>query len=181
MKGIVFTEFVEFVETKFGLAMVDKIIDRCQLESGGAYTSVATYDVQELLALVGELSRQTDTSASELVVEYGRHLFRFFARTRRSMFAHFSHCEQLLESIEDQIHVDVRKLYPDAELPTIRFERLSDVMSKVHYSSTRPLADLAEGLILECVVHFGEPIEVVRTDLPPGDGTLAEFLLSRSR
>lgn len=85
-----------------------------------------------------------------------------------------------MASVENQIHVDVRKLYPDAELPSIKFERVSDLQSKVHYQSVRPLADLAEGLILESVVHFRDPITVVRNDLPPGDGCIAEFVLTRN-
>ena len=33
MKGIIFTEFLELVEEKFGLTMVDKIIEQSDLES----------------------------------------------------------------------------------------------------------------------------------------------------
>lgn len=61
MKGIVFTEFLEFVESKHGLPMVDRLISHCQLASGGAYTAVDTYNVVELLGLVGQLSQQTQT------------------------------------------------------------------------------------------------------------------------
>ena len=42
MKGIVFSEFLDLVEVKFGLEMVDKIIDQSNLESKGVYTSVGT-------------------------------------------------------------------------------------------------------------------------------------------
>lgn len=148
---------------------------------GGAYTAVDTYDVGELLALVGQLSQQTQTPASEIVIEYGRYLFRFFARTRKSMFHGMTTCEDLLSSIENQIHVDVRKLYPDAELPSIRFHRVSDRESRVRYDSAHPLADLAEGLIRESVIHFGDPIEVTRQDLGSCDGSSAEFILVRAR
>src|SRR5262245_35992633 len=53
MKGVVFTEFLEMVGAKFGEDMVDDVILACELPSGGAYTSVGTYDHQELFALVG--------------------------------------------------------------------------------------------------------------------------------
>ena len=43
MKGIVFTEFLEMVEEKYGLEMVDDIIENANLQSHGAYTSVGTY------------------------------------------------------------------------------------------------------------------------------------------
>jgi len=42
MKGIVFTEFLDLVEEKFGMEMVDKIITQSELESEGAYTAVGT-------------------------------------------------------------------------------------------------------------------------------------------
>jgi hypothetical protein len=34
MKGIVFTEFLDLVEDKFGLEVLDKIITQSNLESG---------------------------------------------------------------------------------------------------------------------------------------------------
>lgn len=179
MKGVVFTEFLEFVETEHGLNMVDAIITECDLPSGGAYTSVATYDVGELFALIVALSRRLQVPVSMLVIEFGRHLFRFFARTKSSALVHFKTAEQLLDAVEAQIHVEVRKLYPDAELPSIRFYRVSETQSKVVYESERPMADLAEGLIREAIDHFGDPLEVVRHDTGRCDGTSAEFELNR--
>jgi len=56
MKGIVFNEFIEMVEDKFGEDMVDDIIDESDLPSGGAYTTVGTYDHGELVTMVVKLS-----------------------------------------------------------------------------------------------------------------------------
>ena len=36
MKGIVFTEFLEMVEEKYGYEVVDQIIEESKLPSGGA-------------------------------------------------------------------------------------------------------------------------------------------------
>lgn len=41
MKGIVFTEFLEMVESHHSADMVDDIIDAARLVSGGIYTAVA--------------------------------------------------------------------------------------------------------------------------------------------
>lgn len=38
MKGLVFVEFVEFVEDRFSLETVDRIIEKSSLATGGAYT-----------------------------------------------------------------------------------------------------------------------------------------------
>jgi hypothetical protein len=89
--------------------------------------------------------------------------------------------EQLLASVEGRIHVDVRKLYPDAELPTIAFEQINESTSQLIYASTRPFADLAEGLLASAIKHFKDPISIARHDLPPGDGTSAKFVLTRKK
>ena len=52
MKGIVFTEFLELVEDKFGLEMVDNIITSSTLESEGVYTAVGTYSFSEMLTII---------------------------------------------------------------------------------------------------------------------------------
>ena len=52
MKGMVFTEFLEMVESTFSADMVAAIIDDSAPPSGGAYTSVGTYDHQELVGMV---------------------------------------------------------------------------------------------------------------------------------
>jgi hypothetical protein len=45
------------------------------------------------------------------------------------------------------------------------------------YRSTRPFADLAEGLIMGCIEHLGECIDVQREDLFSWPGTCVRFLL----
>ena len=42
MKGIVFTEFLEMVESKFGIEMVNGLLDSSELASGGVYSAVGT-------------------------------------------------------------------------------------------------------------------------------------------
>jgi hypothetical protein len=58
MKGIVFTEFLDLVEAKFGLETVDEIIEKSDLKSKGVYTSIGTYDFSEMLSLITNLSEK---------------------------------------------------------------------------------------------------------------------------
>ncbi len=48
MKGIVFTNFFEMVEEKIGFELVDQLIEGTELATGGAYTTIGTYDHKEL-------------------------------------------------------------------------------------------------------------------------------------
>ena len=66
MKGIVFTEFLDLVEERFGLEMVDAIISQSKLESKGVYTSIGTYSFSELLQLLQNLQTKTKNTNYEL-------------------------------------------------------------------------------------------------------------------
>src|SRR5687767_3060697 len=78
MKGIVFTEFLEMVEDRFSPAVAEEIIVAANLPSGCAYTAVGSYDHAEIVQLVRELSRVTNLSMSDVMVQFGRHLFKRF-------------------------------------------------------------------------------------------------------
>ena len=49
MKGMIFTEFLDMVEERFGLAVADRIIEAGGSSTGGAYTAVGTYDHREMV------------------------------------------------------------------------------------------------------------------------------------
>ena len=67
VKGIVFTEFLEMVESRFGLEVADRMIESAALKSRGAYTAVGTYDHEELIWLTSELSWLTGTAPAKLI------------------------------------------------------------------------------------------------------------------
>jgi hypothetical protein len=169
MKGVVFTEFMELVESRMGLDMLDRIITEAQLPNDGAYTSVGTYDHAELVRLVMALSSATGLAIPALVHMFGQHLFQRFSVGCPALFADAANAYDFLSRIDDVIHVEVRKLYPDAELPKLACERPAPGELVLLYSSPRGFADLAAGLIDGCIAHFGESITVTRTDLPRQD------------
>ena len=76
MKGIVFTEFLEMVESKFGYEMVDEMLTQNDLPSGGVYTAIGTYDHSEIVALVGYLHQKSQVPVATLLYTFGQHLFQ---------------------------------------------------------------------------------------------------------
>lgn len=179
MKGMVFNEFLEMVEARFGEEMVDRIIVRADLPSGAAYTSVGTYDADEIFKLVGMLSEETGTPAGDLVRAFGRYLFARFAVGHAQFFRGVDNAFAFLKHVDRYIHVEVHKLHPDAELPTFEYRDLDDDGLEMTYRSARPLGDLAEGLIRGCIEHYGEPISLRREDLDAGDGAWVRFTMMR--
>lgn len=178
MKGMVFTEFLEMVEEKFGYDTVDAILEKTELPSGGNYTAVGTYDHSEIVALVVQLSEHSGIDISTLLYTFGKHLFGQFATGYHHFFAQSTDSFDFLSGIENYIHVEVRKLYPDAELPTFEIERISDRQLRMLYTSERRMADFAEGLIHGCGEHFKEDLQVERASVQE-DGKIVEFMISR--
>ena len=163
------------VEDKFSIEMVDDIIDGCDLESGGAFTAVGTYDYSEFLKLLRALARLTELPAPDLARQFGEHLFGRFAAGYPQFFEGDLDAFSFLKQVEEHIHVEVLKLYPDAELPSFEWSQPTDSQLDFVYRSARPFADLAEGLILGCLSHFKESAQIERYD----DDTGAQFRLTR--
>ena len=179
MKGIVFTEFIELVEDKFGFDVADKIIEGSDLPSGGSYTTVGTYNHQEILALVAKLSEETDVSETKLIQSFGTYLFARFYSGFPQFFENIDSAFSFLKSVEKFIHTEVKKLYNDAELPRIECIEPDKNKLVLVYKSGRGLAALAEGLIYGCIEHFKETIEVAKEDISGGKGQKVLFTLTR--
>jgi len=180
MKGIVFSEFIEMVEETFSPEVADRIIEASELASGGAYTSVGTYDHAEILELVTHLSEESGVPVSDLVKAFGTHLANRFTKLYPGFFEGVSGAFEFLETIEGHVHVEVLKLYPDAELPSFETRRGSDNEMDMVYRSRRPFADLAEGLIAGCAEHFGDDISVSRIDSLEGNMHTSTFHLVKA-
>jgi Haem-NO-binding len=164
-KGIVFTEFLEMVEDKFSLELCDSMIEQAGTESDGVYTSVGTYDYKEMVAMVGALSSLTNIPVPELLKAFGQHLLGKFVVTFPQFFEGMSSTFEFLPKVESYVHLEVKKLYPDAELPSFSFAKIGPGRMEMTYKSSRGLADVAEGLIIGTMKHFGESLDLKRTDL----------------
>lgn len=178
MKGIVFTEFLEMVEEKFGFLVADQIVTNSSLPSGGSYTAVGTYPHAEMVSLVVSLSKETEVEVPVLLKTFGKHLFPRFAQGYGQFFADVKDPFAFLESLEGYIHVEVKKLYPDAELPSFESHSPAPDTLVMEYKSERGMADFAEGLLEGCFEHFNQTVSISREDINPR-GTHAKFTLIR--
>ena len=85
-----------------------------------------------------------------------------------------------LESVDRHIHVEVNKLYPDAELPKFRtVSRGADHLA-IDYESCRPLEHLAEGMIQAAAAHFREPVTISRERMAADTQPFTRFHIGRA-
>lgn len=175
MRGIVFTEFLDFVDQVAGPQMTEKMLASCDLGSGGAYTSVGDYDHGEMISMLTFLNTATGQEVSEMVQAFGQHLFGQLADSHGEILGDERGILDFLEGIESHIHAEVRKLYPTAELPSFETERASKDNLIMIYKSARPFADLAYGMILGAADYFGSSLTISRKDGRDGENFLCRF------
>ncbi len=180
MKGVIFTELLAMAEASLAPEIIEEVIEAAQLPSGGAYTSVGTYDFSEMQALVTAFAERLHTTPEELTQAFGKHLFAAFQGSHANFLTNIDGTYDLLRRIEDEIHVEVRKLYPQAELPTFSCSEpiLGDMI--LEYRSSRGLSHLAAGLIDASIDHFHESITYTSKDLSGGRNNHVIFTLHRA-
>ena len=178
MKGVVFTEFLEMVENQFGDDVCDQMIESSDLSNGGAYTSVGTYDYQEMIHMVVQLSKLTNIPVPELVEAYGRNLLNVFESKFNEFFVSPNSTFEFLKGIETVIHTEVRKLYPDAELPEFAVTESGNTLT-LAYQSPRCLGDLALGLMKGVAAYYDEQIDIEMI-LENDEGSQVLFNLTRT-
>ena len=156
MKGIVFTGFMDMVEQNHGYEFVDELLMTTEGITG-SYTSVGTYSHLEMVNLVMSYSSRINLPPEMVLENFGGFLFGMFLNGYPSFFEK-SNTFKFLSGINDHIHTEVLKLYPDAELPHFEIEFTEDNIMTMKYSSDRSMSHLALGLIKSTADHFNEKV-----------------------
>jgi hypothetical protein len=153
MKGIVFNLLEEAVVEAHGPDAWDQVLEDVGVD--GAYTSLGNYPDDEAMALVAAICEQVGESADAVLRDFGRAaLPRLVSRFPEFAAAH-STAKSFLMRLDDTIHPEVVKLYPDARPPRFRFEDPAPDVLVMHYVSERRLCAMAEGMIEASAAHFG--------------------------
>jgi hypothetical protein len=164
MKGLLFCEFIEFAEHQLGEDQAQEIIDAAELKSEGAYSRVGFYDYQELIQLLTATAEYTQLKTEDLLQGFANHLFGVFKRDYGVFFEKANNAADMLKTIDDHIHVEVKKLYPDAELPKFSYIETNNELH-LHYESPRPLAGVAHALVNACLLYYGEEQTLIRYEI----------------
>jgi len=177
VKGLIFVELIRFLEETQSPAFADAVIARANLASDGAYTAHGNYPSTEavkLLVLAGEMQ---GIDAVESCRRFGHFVFKRFLKLYPNIILPYGSAEDMLRFVGTHIHDEVRILYPDAHTPHI-VATPSDGALVLTYTSHRPMAPLALGLIEACMNHFGDQRALTWTF--SNGNHAAQFILSRN-
>ena len=170
MKGIIFNVLSEYVEEKHGLEVWDHLLTDTNLN--GIYTSAGNYPDEQLFALVTRACEMLQADLEVVLLDFGRYALRAF-KGRYPIFFEAHTCRSFLLSVDAVIHREVLKLYPGADLPSLRYEEPEDGSLHIIYQSHRNLPPLAQGLILGATDVFKENIRIEAHQ----EGTATRFIL----
>lgn len=177
MLGIVFTEFMEMVEDKFSADVLDEILETPGLKSEGIFTSVGYYDHTDMVKMVVALSKQVNVPVDDLIEVFGQHLFGILISKYPALKGEISSSLDFLETVDSTVHRQVKKLYPDAELPEFDCERIDNNTLHLHYRSKRPFSVLALGLIKGCGEFFDEKLAISHSSREENNQHLTDFVV----
>ncbi|MCP5151589.1 MAG: heme NO-binding domain-containing protein [Ectothiorhodospiraceae bacterium] len=157
MRGLVLTLLNQMVEERLGFEVWERALEVVRPSSGGVYTAGERYDDAELGALVAALADITALPADTLVTDLGRYTLAAFARMHPEHFRDRS-ARELLLSVDRVIHIEVRKLHPDASLPAFEYETSDPDRLVMLYRSPRRMCAFAVGLVEGVARHYATPI-----------------------
>jgi hypothetical protein len=168
MKGIVFNLLESVITREHGLATWDALLEQSKLD--GAWTSLGTYADEHLYKLVGAASTALSLPAAEVVRWFGVQALGLFVERYPQFFKPHATTRGLLLTLNNIIHPEVRKLYPNADVPEFQFDTSSDEVLLIGYRSHRKLCAFAIGLIEGAAAHYGERATIEhRTCMHHGD------------
>lgn len=175
MRGIVFTEYMDFVVSRMGDEAVDAILLGLEGRITGAYTSVGNYSFDEFAILHGQIVESMGVDGGDLAFQFGCFLMSRFKVIFPSYFEGVESGLDFLDKVSLHIHEEVKKLYPDSNPPDIAINREDGIPRELIYRSHRPLAPVAHGMASACLKDFGDPYRIGNATTT-GDTTIFELV-----
>lgn len=132
-----------------------------------------------MLQLLEHLSKNTFISIDNLLLVYAEHFFSVIEKSYPDLLATYKDPIEMISSIENHIHVEVRKIYPDAELPTFEvIEKTNDTLTMI-YKSNRAMHHFGLGLMNKTFEHFNSTATIDLEKIKE-DGTEVRFVIHKN-
>ena len=156
MKGIVFNLLEAIVTRDKGEDTWDVLLEDAEVE--GSYTSLGSYDDDQLMRLVSAAARRMHCSEADVLSWFGRQAMPILAQRYPQFFAAQPSVRAFLLTLNDIIHPEVRKIYPGADVPVFDFDASNPDVLVMGYSSARKLCALAQGFVEGAAAHYGQAL-----------------------
>lgn len=157
MKGVVFNLLEEFITQNWGADTYEQIMSRCPLHTKDPFIGPGTYPDADLLSIVGATTKHLNVSVPDALHAFGKFCFPHLAGKVPQFLNGHVHPKTFLKTIDEVIHVEVRKLFKGAVTPKIAFVESGEDFT-LTYQSERKVCAFFTGLVEGAGVHFEVPI-----------------------
>ena len=158
MKAVIFNLLEEVIVDAHGEQTWEDVLDLAGLD--GVYTSLGNYDDAEIMHIVSAVSSHLSVTDDDALRWFGQRAIPGMAERWPHFFTPHRRAVELLRTLNDVIHPEVRKLYSGTDCPHFNFPSSTDASLVIGYRSPRKLCRLAHGFILGVGDHFGETLRV---------------------
>lgn len=157
MKGIVFNLLEHVVLQEHGEAAWEDLLEAAGLV--GAYTSLGSYDDQELERLLAAAGEALGNDRDAMLRWFGRAAMPTLSLRFPNFFEPHVSGRTFVLGLNSIVHAEVRKLYPGAGCPEfdIREDGRAVLMG---YRSPRRMCALAHGFLEGLADHYAERVVV---------------------
>lgn len=177
MKGVIFCYLKEFIEERYGLETWYELIDLCPLKQKPPYVKPGNYSHFDFLSIVDGIANKVGESSNIFIKEFGKATFQRMARDYPVFVEKYDHPKPFLLTVDGIIHVEVQKLFSNAELPQFYYEDVGENALIIRYQSERKLCPLMEGLILGATNYFQYNVNITHDPCMHQGSDHCKFLL----
>ncbi|MBT3984637.1 MAG: hypothetical protein HOE90_24990 [Bacteriovoracaceae bacterium] len=177
MKGLIFNQFEKFVNEKFESDYFEKILIDCKFNPADPFVGPGTYPFASLVKMLEFVVNDRSVELDDVLRDFGQHIFPKLYEVSRSFEVEFTDCKSFLHSVEEIIHVEVKKLYEGSELPKFLFKENCGGDLTITYISEKGLCSFMEGLLQASFKHFSQEVEISQIKCTSKGDENCQFLL----
>lgn len=159
MKGIIFNILESFIAHEFDEDVYNEAISSLSLLTKDPFVAPGTYANEDFLSIAQWSAAKVNLTLDEFMLRMGRYSFSQLAERHPDFVTPHQHPKPFLKTVDGMIHVEVRKLYSDTELPAFTYTDLADNQLIITYFSEKKLYSFMEGLIDGVANFFEIPIQ----------------------
>lgn len=175
MKGIIFNVLEEYINVHLGADVYEDILDELNLD--GVYVGPGTYSNDDFLKIVTLASEKAKMDLNIVVKDFGTFTFNVLHQKFPIFMEPYSKAKDFILTIHGVIHVEVKKLYQDSELPDLFYEDISKNELKIDYHSPKKLCLFMEGLLDGVKVLYDEDFTYEQEQCCHKDNDFCRFKL----
>lgn len=175
MKGMIFNIFEDFICENWSVELYEEIFSRCPLKTKEPFVGPKTYPDVDFIAILKKTCEILEVDVEEGLRAFGKFAFIKLQQKYPYLINDEAGARNFLLTLDSVIHAEIKKIYPEAELPGFSYQDLSESQLIMIYKSKKQLCSLVEGLLEGVADYFDTEIKVCQNKCVKKGDSECEF------